>query len=245
MKTRVIAKLDIKPPYVVKPVHFEGLKKIGKPKDIISKLYKAGIDEIYYLDIVASLYRRNFILDLMEQSSESALVPLAVGGGIKSIQNCADLFHHGADKIIINTYALQSNPGIIDELSQAFGSQAIAVSIEAKKWDGWWECYSDCGRIRSGKNVIDWVDEVEARGAGEILIQSVDRDGRMRGFDTDLASQVIERTSIPVVVGSGASGKADIINLVKDVNPSGIALSSVLHYDLVSITEIRELLSEP
>lgn len=188
--TRIIAKLDVKPQHVVKPVHFEGLRKIGAPNELAKKYYQQGADELFYIDIVASLYQREILLDQVEQACSDIFVPFAVGGGVKTIQDFSNLFHYGADKVVINTSAVQANPDIIDEAANTFGSQAVVVNIEAKQWNGWYECYTDCGRIQSGKNVMEWVKEVESRGAGEILLQSVDKDGRQRGFDIELAGQV-------------------------------------------------------
>lgn len=240
--TRIIAKLDVKPPFVVKPVHFEGLRKIGLPNDLATKYYTQGADELFYIDIVASLYQRQILLDQVEMACSNIFVPFAVGGGVKTIQDFSDLFHHGADKVVINTHAVQSNPAIIDEAAKAFGSQAVVVNIEAKQWDGWYECFTDCGRIQSNKKVMEWVKEVESRGAGEILLQSVDKDGRRRGFDIELADNIVNAVDIPVVVASGAGKPEDILELIKKANPSGVAISSLLHYEICTVAELKEYL---
>ncbi len=242
MSTRIIAKLDVKPPYVVKPVHFEGLRKVGLPNEIAAKYYQQGADEIFYIDIVASLYQRKILLDQVEQACSDIFVPFAVGGGVQTLHDFSELFHHGADKVVINTHALQTNPNIIDEAAKCFGSQAVVVNIESKRWDNWSECYSDCGRIRSGRNVLDWAKEVESRGAGEILLQSVDHDGRQRGFDLELAQKVVSLVNIPVVVASGAGKPDDVLDLIKIAQPSGVAIASLLHYDKSTIKELKEYL---
>jgi len=149
----------------------------------------------------------------------------------------------GADKVVINTHAVQENPDIINKAAEIFGNQAVVINIEAKKWENHWECYTDCGRIQSGKNVLDWVQEVEQRGAGEILLQSVDADGRRRGFDIELAKKVVNLVKIPVVVSSGAGSLEDIKSLIQVVNPSGVAIASLLHYDMASIQGIKQYLS--
>lgn len=244
MRTRIIAKLDVKPPHVVKPVHFEGLRKVGCPQSLGTKYYDQGADEIFYIDIVASLYRRQILLGEIETASKGIFIPFAVGGGVKSLDDFSSLFHKGADKVVINSYALQENPEIIDQAAKLFGSQAVVVSIEAKKRDQSWECYSDCGRIQSGKQVLDWVKEVESRGAGEVLLQSVDRDGRQNGYDLELAEKVVNSLEIPVVVASGAASLEDILALAKDAQPSGIAVSSLLHYHKTNINEIKRYLGE-
>ena len=178
MRTRLIAKLDVKPPYVVKPVHFEGLRKIGLPAELAKKYYEQGADEIMYIDIVSSLYQREILFDEIQKTANNLFIPFGVGGGVKTIEDFSKLFHNGADKVAINTYAVQENPEIINQAAQIFGNQAIVVNIEAKKWNGWYECYTDCGRIQSSKNVIEWAKEVELSGGGEIFLQCIGTDGR-------------------------------------------------------------------
>jgi cyclase len=244
MSLRIIAKLDVKPPFVVKPVHFEGLRKVGTPHDLAYKYYLQGADELCYIDIVARLYQREILLDRVKESSQDCFVPFSVGGGITSIEDCTKLFHSGADKVVINTYALQHNPDLINEAAKIFGSQSVVINIESKQRDGYWECYSDCGRIPSGKNVLEWIKEVESRGAGEIFLQSVDTDGKMKGFDIELISQAVSSVSIPVVACSGAGSVEDILEVAQKAKPSGIAIASLLHYDKTTIGEIKTYLSE-
>lgn len=244
MKVRIIAKLDVKPPYVVKPVHFEGLRKVGKPQELVKKYYEDGADEVIYIDIVASLYQREILFEQIEESARELLVPFGVGGGVRTVQDFSHLIHSGADKVALNTHIVQENPDLINEAAQIFGNQAVVVNIEAKKWDSWYECYTDCGRIRSNKDVFEWVKEVEQRGAGEIFLQSVDRDGRQRGFDLELAKRVVRSVNIPVIVASGAGSLEDIKELIEYAKPSGVAIASLLHYDNYSITQIKEYLAK-
>ena len=244
MTTRIIAKLDVKPPYVVKPVHFEGLRKMGSPSELAKKYYNQGADELFYIDIVSSLYQRQILFDNIKRVSNDLFIPFAVGGGVKNVNDFSKLLHMGADKVVINTFAVQENPEIINQAAEIFGSQAVVVNIEAKKWEHHWECYTDCGRIRSQKNVLSWVEEVEQRGAGEILLQSVDNDGRQNGFDIELAKKVVDLTKIPVVVSSGAGSLKDIKALIEIANPSGVAIASLLHYDITSIQNIKQYLEE-
>lgn len=242
MKTRIIAKLDVKPPFVVKPVHFEGLRKIGTPSELAKKYYDQGADEVMYIDIVASLYQREILFDEIDKTANELFIPFGVGGGVKTIEDFSKLFHAGADKVVINTHAVQVNPNIINQAAEIFGNQAIVVNIEAKRWDNWWECYTDCGRIQSGKDVLEWVKEVESRGAGEIVLQSVDHDGRQRGFDLELTKKVVESVNIPVIAASGAGKLEDIKELIDYAAPSGVAIASLLHYDKYTIQEIKEYL---
>ena len=244
MTVRIIAKLDVKPPYVVKPVHFEGLRKMGDPSELAKKYYNQGADELFYIDIVSSLYRREILFDGIEKVANELFIPFAAGGGVKSIDDFSKMFHMGADKVVINTYAIQKDPSIIDEAAKIFGSQAVVVNIEAKRWQEHWECYTDCGRIQSQKDVSEWASEVEQRGAGEILLQSVDADGRCRGFDIELTSKIVNLVNIPVVVSSGAGSLEDIKTLVEVVQPSGVAIASLLHYDRTTVQEINKYLNE-
>jgi cyclase len=239
MNTRIIAKLDVKPPYVVKPVHFEGLRKIGSPFELARKYYDQGADELFYIDIVSSLYQREILFDDIMKTANELFIPFAVGGGVKSVDDFSKMLQMGADKVVINTYAVQNDPSVINKAAEVFGNQAVVVNIEAKKWQHNWECYTDCGRIQSGKDVLEWVHEVEQRGAGEILLQSVDTDGRRRGFDIELATKVVDLVNIPVVVSSGAGSLEDIKELIKIANPSGVAVASLLHYDQVTIQDIK------
>lgn len=241
---RVIAKLDVKPPQVVKPVHFEGLRKMGNPGDLAYKYYEQGADEICYIDIVASLYRREILHELISDTAKKILVPFAVGGGVRTPDDFSKLFHHGADKVVINTGAIE-DPSRIDAAARIFGGQSVVVNIEAKQIaENSWVCYTDCGRIPTDRDVVLWAKEAEARGAGEILLQSVDCDGRQRGFDIALVQAVVEAVNIPVVAASGAGTLQHILDLAQQAKPSGIALASVLHYDKTTIGDVKRFLIE-
>lgn len=240
---RIIVKLDVKLPNVVKPVHFEGLRKVGAPSGLALKYYEQGADEIFYIDIVSSLYRREILFEPIKETAKNLFVPFAVGGGVKTLEDMSKLFHCGADKIVINTHVLQDEPELIDKAARLFGSQSIVVNVEAKSWEDNWECYSDCGRERSGKDTLSWVKEVESRGAGELLVQSVDRDGRQSGFDIDLIRKVKESVNIPVVAASGAGNVDDIIRMEREAKPDAVALASVLHYNKYDIKTIKAKLN--
>lgn len=241
---RVIAKLDVKPPFVVKPVHFEGLRKIGEPGKVAEAYYLQGADEIIYIDIVASLYQREILYNYIRAVAEKVFVPLGVGGGVKSLDDFSRLFHSGADKVVINTHALQADPNIVDEAARIFGAQSVVINIEAKRKGQGWECYSDCGRIKSGRSVTDWAKEAQDRGAGEIIIQSVDSDGRMRGFDIDLVGGLTSSLKIPVVAASGAGSMRHVLEMVKETRPAAVAIASLLHYGVCTIKELKNFLKE-
>ena len=180
MNTRIIVKLDVKPPYVVKPVHFEGLRKMGDPAVLAKKYFDQGADELFYIDIVSSLYQRRILHDEISKVANELFIPFAVGGGVQNIDDFSNLLHIGADKVVINTYAIQHDPNIINKASEIFGRQAVVVNIEAKKWDYTWECFTDCGRIQSGKDVIVWAKEAEERRRGGGAIFRVRKRGTCR-----------------------------------------------------------------
>ena len=244
MKIRIIAKLEVKPPNVVKPIIFEGLRVIDTPIVLAKKYYEQGADEILYIDIVASLYQRDPIIKYIQKTADQLFIPFGVGGGIKTIEEITKLLHNGADKVVLNTFALQEDPTIINKASEIFGKQAVSINIDVKKHAHFYECYSDGGRIGSGKEVVSWAQEVELRGAGEIIIQSIDMDGVRKGFDLELCKKVVSSVNIPVIVSSGAGSLQDIKEVVEYAKPSGVAISSLLHYNVTTINDIKKYLKK-
>lgn len=242
-RIRVLARLDIKPPFVIKPICYEGLRQLGDPSVFAQKYYAQGADEIFYMDIVSSLYQRMLISNEVEKVARQIFVPHCVGGAVRSIDDFSTLFHHGADKVAINTYAVQEDASLINKASRIFGSQAVVVHIQAKRQAGHWECFTDSGRIPSGKDVIAWAKEAEDRGAGEIFVSSVDRDGTGRGFDIDLIGSVVSKVNIPVIAGSGAGSIEDIKKMVSQAKPDAVAVASLLHYDKTTISEIKKAIN--
>jgi imidazole glycerol-phosphate synthase subunit HisF len=236
---RIIARLDIKGPNLIKGVRFEGVRVLGNPQTFAQKYYEQGIDEIIYIDTVASLYDRISLFDLVERTAQGVFVPITVGGGIRSIENVKILLRSGADKVAINTAAVK-RPELIREVSQCFGSQCMVLSIEACKQDnGEWEAYTDNGREHSGLEVVSWAKQAEKLGAGEILLTSVNRDGTCKGFDIDLIKKVSESVSIPVIASGGMGRPDDFIDAVKQAKADAVAIAHVLHYNKCSIFEIR------
>ena len=235
--------MDIKAPYLIKGIQLEGVRKLGYPNDYALKYYNEGVDEIYYEDAVASLYNRNNIVEIVEETSNNIFIPLTVGGGLRSVKDMQTVLNSGADKISINSEALK-NPNIISESSKQFGSSTIVLSIQAKKINNGWEAYYDNGREHSNKNVIDWAQEGEQLGAGEILITSVDNEGTQNGFDIELINSVMKKVKIPVIA-SGGMGKLDhIYDLVKETDVDAIAIAHCLHYEKFSIAEIKKFCME-
>ena len=205
---RIIARLDIKGHNVIKGIHLEGLRVVGRPVPMAKKYYAAGADEIIFMDTVASLYGRNNVLGVVQEAARGIFVPMTVGGGIRSVDDIVAALRSGADKVAINTAATQ-RPELIGDAARAFGSQCITVSIEAKqRMPGRWEVLTDNGRQQTGLDVEEWAARVEGLGAGELLVTSVDKEGTRTGFDFALLQAVRKRVQVPVIA-SGGAGKAD------------------------------------
>lgn len=241
-KVRIIARLDVKAPHVVKGVHMEGLKKLGSPNEFAKHYYENGIDEILYIDIVASLYNRNSLLEIIAETTKNIFIPITVGGGIRSVEDAKQLLRAGADKIAVNSAAIK-NPQLITALAEAFGAQCIVVSIHAKRvLPDYWEAYYDCGREHSGISVVEWAQQVEYYGAGEILLSSIDQDGTQAGCDCSLVKSVTSRVSIPVIAGSGIGCVEHAVDVAQHGLPDAIAIGSALHFKKFSIPEVRRKL---
>jgi cyclase len=200
---RLIARLDIKGPNLIKGIRFEGLRVIGSPAEHALRYYQQGADELIYIDSVASLYGRNNLSDIVQSAARNVFIPLTVGGGIRSTDDVRHLLRCGADKVAVNTAAI-AQPGLITEIAREFGSQCMVLSIQAKQIaPGRWEAYTDTGRERSGVDVIEWARRGVQLGAGEILITSVDREGTRKGFDIDLVRTVAAEVNVPIIASGG------------------------------------------
>lgn len=236
---RLIARLDVKAPNLVKGIQLEGLRKMGDPNEFALKYYLQGADEIFYADIVASLYERNSLLDIIEKTTNNVFIPITVGGGLRSINDVAAALNAGADKVSINTAAIK-NPKLITEVSRRFGSQCMVLSIQAKRHSNHWEAYYDNGREHSHLDVIDWAMKGEELGAGEIMLTSVDKEGTAKGFDVDLIKAVTDVVSIPVIASGGMGKLDDITPAIKNGHADAIAMAYVLHYNHLKIGDVRE-----
>ena len=244
IKKRLISRIDIKNQCVIKGIQLEGLRKVGLPNDMALKYYKEGIDEIIFMDAVASYYDRNNLSELIEIATNDIFVPITVGGGIRNISDIKVLLNSGADKVAINTAAVKT-PSFLKEASKIFGSQCIVSSIEAKKIrDNKWSVYYDNGREATNIDVIDWAKIVQEKGAGEIILTSIDQEGTKKGFDYELNKSVSESVSIPVISAGGASSSADIIDLFNTSEVEGVAIASILHYNILTIGTIKDDLTE-
>ena len=244
-KIRIIPRLDIKGPNVVKPVMTEALRVVGNPKGLANLYYKEGADEIIYMDIVASLYGRNLDFDQLRAVTEGIFIPFTVGGGIRSIQDVNNVLRAGADKVAINTYAV-SHPKFLRQAVETFGAQCIVLSVDAKRQsDGSWEAYTDGGRERTGRDVISWVKQGLGQGVGEILIASVDRDGTRKGYEIDLIGKISSFSPVPVIVHGGAGSLDSFRKAVVDGHADALSASSVFHYKELGIRRVKNyLLSE-
>ena len=242
-KIRVIARIDINNEYTVKGRCLEGLKKIGRPNEMSKKYYEGGIDEIVFLDAVASLYDRNSLIDILKQATKETFVPITIGGGIKTIKDIKDALSAGADKVAINTQAVK-NLDFIREAVQIFGSQAIIGSVVARRHRYRWEAFIDNAKHRTHKDAVDWAVELEKAGAGEIMITSIDNDGRQKGFDVELVDAITKRVSIPVIASGGAGSSNDVIKLCKNTSCDAVAVASLIHYGVENISDIKNKMKD-
>jgi len=231
MLTRIIPRLDIKGPNLVKGIHLEGLRVLGKPEDFARRYYEEGADELLFMDVVASLYERNSLLDIVRRTADEIFIPLAVGGGLRTLDDIRTVLRAGADKVTLNTAAIR-RPELIREAAQRFGSSTIVVSIEAiLKADGKYEAYTDNGREKTGLDAIEWAVRAAELGAGELVVTSIDREGTGRGFDLDLIGRTASAVSIPVIA-SGGAGKAGDVGDALVAGAAAVAIASVLHYNV-------------
>ncbi|MCC7452290.1 MAG: imidazole glycerol phosphate synthase subunit HisF [Anaerolineae bacterium] len=236
---RLIARLDIKGPNLIKGVHLEGLRVIGDPQDFARRYYEQGADELLYIDIVASLYGRSKLTEIVRKAAQDVFVPMTVGGGIRAVDDVGELLRAGADKVAINTAAVR-RPQLIAEVARRFGSQCMVLSIEAKQQSpGNWEVYTDCGRERSGKSAVEWARQAVNLGAGEVLVTSIDTEGTRRGFDLDLVREITGAIEVPVIA-SGGYGEAQHLRQVVEAGADAVAFADALHYGRTSLPEIRQ-----
>ncbi|MDB9400334.1 imidazole glycerol phosphate synthase cyclase subunit [Microcystis aeruginosa CS-567/02-A1] len=240
-KIRLIARLDIKGPNLIKGVHLEGLRVIGSPSEYAQRYYRQGADEFIYMDCVASLYGRNNLSHIIESAAQNIFVPITVGGGIRSVDDATHLLRCGADKVAVNT-AVVSNPNLITEIARRFGSQCMVLSIEAKQIaHERWEVYTDNGRERTGLDVIAWVKKGVSLGAGEILLTSVDREGTRKGFDVALVKAVTQEVTVPVIASGGMGTPQHLIEVVQQGQADAVAMADILHYQRSTIGKIRQV----
>ncbi len=232
MITRIIPRLDIKGPNLVKGIHLEGLRVLGKPEFFARKYYEEGADELLFMDVVASLYGRNSLLEIIRVTADEVFVPLGVGGGLRSLDDIRAVLLAGADKVSLNTAAIR-RPELVREASRRFGSSTIMVSIEAiRRADGVYEAYTDNGREKTGLEAVAWAVRAAELGAGELMVTSIDREGTGRGYDLELTRRIAEAVPVPVIACGGAGSVEDVAEVLR-AGAAAASLASVLHYDLI------------
>lgn len=240
MNIRIIPRLDIKGPNLVKGIHFEGLRVLGRPEDFARYYYEHGADELIYMDVVASLYGRNSLLDVIAQTSQEIFIPLTVGGGLRSVEDIRRVLRAGADKVSLNTAAL-ARPEFIREASRTFGSSTIVVSIEAiRKADGSYEAYTDYGRQSTGVDAMEWAKRAAELGAGELIVTSIEREGTGQGFDLKLIREIAESVPIPVIAAGGAGHVSHVYEAIVGGNADAVCVASLLHYRYFRIAKYNE-----
>jgi len=241
LKNRIIPCLDVKNGRVVKGINFVDLKDAGDPVEQAQIYSDGGADEICFLDITASNENRDTIYNVVERTSKKCFVPLTVGGGVRSVEDINKLLNCGADKVSINTAAVE-NPKIIEESSKKFGSQCIVVAIDAKKKNDKWEIFTHGGRNNSGINALKFAKKMENSGAGELLVTSMDRDGTQIGYDNELMSKITALVNIPVIASGGVGNLDHLVDGIKLGNANAVLAASIFHYGKHSVQEAKEYL---
>ena len=241
LKNRIIPCLDVKNGRVVKGINFVDLKDAGDPVEQAKIYSDGGADEICFLDITASNENRDTIYEVVKDTSKKCFVPLTVGGGVKSVEDISKLLNCGADKVSINTAAVQ-NSDIVVQSSKKFGSDCIVVAIDAKKNGDKWEVFTHGGRNNSGIDAIEFAQKMEDSGAGELLVTSMDRDGTQVGFDIELTSKISSKVNIPVIASGGVGNLDHLVDGIKLGNASAVLAASIFHYGKYSVKEAKEYL---
>lgn len=237
---RIIARLDFKDTKVIKGIQLEGLRVVGIVEELTEKYYLDGIDEILLVDAVASLYEKSVLVEIIRSVTANCFVPITVGGGIRTLEQADSLFRAGADKIAINS-AIIRNPDLITQIAQKYGNQAVVAHLEVKSLgEATWGCFVESGRENANISVQDWVAMAEAKGVGEFLVTSIDRDGTKLGPDLDLLTKIRTLTDLPLVASSGFRTTSQAAAALVGLNYQGVAIASALHYGLISIGEIKE-----
>ena len=241
LKNRIIPCLDVKNGRVVKGINFVDLKDAGDPVEQAKIYSDGGADEICFLDITASNENRDTIYDVVEKTSKKCFVPLTVGGGVRNVDDIYKLLNCGADKVSINTAAVE-NSKVINDSSKKFGSQCIVVAIDAKKNANKWEIFTHGGRNKTGIDAIEFAKKMEENGAGELLITSMDRDGTQVGYDIELMSTISSKVNIPIIASGGVGNLDHLVDGIKLGNASAVLAASIFHYGKYSVKQAKEYL---
>ncbi len=241
LNKRIIPCLDVKDGRVVKGVNFVELRDAGDPVDCARAYDKAGADELVFLDITASFEKRKIFLDVVQKTAEEVFMPLTVGGGINNVSDIRALLNAGADKVSINTAAV-NEPGLLLRASNMFGSQCIVIAIDAKRVGNRWEVFTHGGRTATGKDAILWAKEGQAKGAGEVLLTSMDADGTKNGFDLALTKAISEAVTIPVIASGGAGKLEHFYDVFTKTSADAALAASVFHFGEIPVPEVKQYL---
>lgn len=236
---RIIPCLDIKDGRTVKGVNFEGLRDAGDPVELAQRYTREGADELVFLDITATKEKRKTLISLVEKIARNIDIPFTVGGGIGSTDEIADLLHAGADKVSLNS-AIVREPDLINRAAQQFGSQCIVAAVDAKRTGEQWTVFISGGSKNTGKDALNWIHEAEQRGAGEILLTSMDQDGTKEGYDLELLQEVNEFLTIPIIASGGAGTKQHCIDAIKKGGADAVLAASIFHFQEIKIRDLKE-----
>lgn len=238
-RLRIIPRLDIKGPNLIKGIRLEGLRVVGDPHEFALRYYQQGADELVFMDIVASLYQRNNLTDIVARAADRVFIPITVGGGIRCLADVDTLLRSGADKVAINTAAI-ARPALITEVSRRYGAQCMVLSVEAKqRGPGRWEAYTENGREPTGLAVVDWIEQAVALGAGEVLLTAVDQEGTRKGLDLELLRAVNARVEVPVIISGGFGPVQDLADAAA-AGASGVAIADALHWNRTTVPELKQ-----
>lgn len=243
LKRRIIPCLDVKDGRVVKGVQFQDIKDVSDPVQLASFYANEGADELVFYDITASFEKRKLMQDLIQAIARSIHIPFTVGGGIASLEDISFVLLNGADKVSVNSSVLD-NPNLITEGVKRFGSQCIVVSMDVKRVQGVYKVFQQGGRIETRYDAVSWAKQVEALGAGELVINSMDQDGRQTGFDLPLLQAIENVVNIPIIASGGAGSMDDFIQLAKQTNVDGYLAASVFHYQTIRIAALKQALAK-
>lgn len=239
---RIIPCLDVKDGMVVKGVRFNDVARIGGVLELAQQYDRDGADELVFLDITATVDARNTVFDLVAQAAKKLSIPFTVGGGIRTIDDIQQALSNGADKVAINSAALR-NPDIISQGAQSYGNQCIVLAVDVKRNEDRWEVYLDGGRTPTGRDALEWISEGVMRGAGEILVTSMDRDGTRQGFDIELMKKITARVTVPVIASGGAGTMEDFLEVFRAGGADGALVASLFHKQELTIGELKRYLN--
>ena len=240
---RIIPCLDVKDGQTVKGINFKNLVSAGDPVELAKRYAAEGADELVFLDISATQERRKTLLPLVEKVAEELDIPFTVGGGVRSLEIARELLERGADKVTVNSAAV-TNPFLLDEISSAFGSQALVLAVDAKIINGEWIIFSKGGSVNTGKELLSWIDESVQRGVGEVLFTSMNADGTKAGFEIDGCRAVADEIGVPVIASGGAGKKEDFLDLFNKTQCTGALAASIFHFGNVEIGDLKKYLKK-